>query len=158
MKVIVIKYIYRIIIRFLIGIDWSAIRHSEAPIIPVDVELMDTSNFSKESKPLDYDLIPNFGQDEILTNEGQNEMKIARTLLSHTNFDLKRVDLLFEQNMKVSKQFDLETKALDEKILKEDEELNKLNSFFKQEYGEEEEDEENVDADGDSVNEYTYNL
>ena len=117
--------------------------------MPLDVDLMDTSNFAKESKPLDYDMIPNFGQDEILTNEGQNEMKIARNLLSHTNFDLKRVDLLFEQNMKVSKQFDLETKALDEKILKEDEELSKLNSFFRREYGEEEEDEEEDEADGE---------
>lgn len=143
MKVIVLYINYT---KVCIGVDWSAIRHSVAPIMPVDVDIMDTSNFSKESKPLDYDLIPNFGQDEILTNEGQNEMKIARHLLSNTNFDLKRVDLLFEQNMKVSKQFDLETKALDEKILKEDEELNKLNNFFRREYGEEEEDEEENEA------------
>jgi hypothetical protein len=112
---------------------------------------MDTSNFAKESKPLDYDAIPNFGKDEIITDgEHQNDVKIARSMLSNSNFDLKRVDLLFEQNMEVSRRFDLETKALDEKILREDEELNKLNNFFKQEYGDDDNGDEMEQGDGES--------
>ncbi|KAL4481089.1 hypothetical protein ABPG72_015044 [Tetrahymena utriculariae] len=117
---------------FFNNFDWANVRNMNAPVIPKVKNVLDTSNFDKQIEYTEREKIdPFYG-----LSKGQEDVDKAKDILKAYNFQMKRYDILYEENCQQLEEIQKKMKFMEEEIIKDEQELEKLEV----EYGSDDED------------------
>ncbi|KAL4434519.1 hypothetical protein ABPG74_007303 [Tetrahymena malaccensis] len=117
---------------FFNNFDWANVRNMNAPVIPKVKNVLDTSNFDKQIEYTEREKIdPFYG-----LSKGQEDVDKAKDILKAYNFQMKRYDILYEENCQQLEEIQKKMKFMEEEIKKDEQELEKLEV----EYGSDDED------------------
>ncbi|EAS04911.2 Serine/Threonine kinase domain protein (macronuclear) [Tetrahymena thermophila SB210] len=117
---------------FFNNFDWDNVRKMNAPVIPKVKNVLDTSNFDKQIEYTEREKIdPFYG-----LSKGQEDVDKAKDILKAYNFQMKRYDILYEENCQQLEEIQKKMKFMEEEIKKDEQELEKLEV----EYGSDDED------------------